>query len=300
MSNVYRTPDSRFLDLVDFPFTPNYLKDLPGYAGLRMAYIDEGPTDGPVVLCLHGEPSWSYLYRKMIPVFVAAGYRVTAPDWFGFGRSDKPLDESVYTWDFHHGSMTAFVDALALRDITLVVQDWGGLLGLTLPITHPDLIKRLLIMNTGLAVGTPPGPGFMAWRDYVATTPDLAIGALISRSEPTLLAEEAAAYDAPFPDAASKAGVRRFPQLVPVDDTYAGVEQSRAAAAWWATQWAGESFMAIGVNDPVLGPPVMAMMRKIIRNCPEPLMVDSGHFVQEQGDVVAAAALASWADAYEH
>lgn len=292
--SALRTPDERFADLPDFPYQPRYLEDLPGFEGLRMAYLDEGPPDGDVVLCLHGEPSWSYLYRKMIPVFVAAGYRVIAPDWFGFGRSDKPTDEAVYTWDFHHRSMTEFVDRLELSNVTLVVQDWGGLLGLTLPVSHPDLISRLLIMNTGLGVGSNPGPGFIAWRDYVANTPDLPVGDLFRRSEPGISEAEVAAYDAPFPDASYKAGARRFPQLVPIDESYDGVAVSRSAAQWWATEWDGETFMAVGVNDPVLGQPVMDLMRQLIRNCPEPMMVDAGHFVQEKGDEVARAALAAW------
>ncbi|HPJ19812.1 MAG TPA: alpha/beta fold hydrolase, partial [Actinomycetota bacterium] len=133
--DILRTPDDRFTDLPGFHWEPNYV-DLDG---LRMAYVDAGPPDGEVVLCLHGEPTWSYLYRKMIPVFVEAGMRVVAPDWFGFGRSDKPVHDADFTWDFHYSSMLGFVDALGLQRVTLVVQDWGGLLGLTLPVTHPDL-----------------------------------------------------------------------------------------------------------------------------------------------------------------
>lgn len=287
---ILRTPDERFADLPGFGWQPSYVD----VNGLRMAYVDEGPRDGQVVLCLHGEPTWSYLYRKMIPVFLDAGMRVVAPDWFGFGRSDKPVADSDYTWDLHYGSMLAFVDALALTRVTLVVQDWGGVLGLTLPVTHPELVERLLIMNTGLGVGATPTPGFLAWRDYVASTPDFNIAELLARSEPALTPGEVAAYDAPFPDASYKAGVRRFPALVPTSEDADGVEVSRAAAVWWATQFSGRSFMAIGVNDPVLGEPVMQRMRQVIRGCPDPMLVDAGHFVPESGEPIARAALAAW------
>jgi haloalkane dehalogenase len=289
-----RTDDSRFADLPDFPYPAHYLDDLPGYEGLRMAYIDEGPSDGEVVLCLHGEPTWSYLYRKMIPVFTAAGMRVVAPDFYGFGRSDKPTDDAVYTFDFHRDALLGFVRALDLSRCTLVVQDWGGMLGLTLPVDEPDRIARLLVMNTGLGVGAEPGPGFMAWRDYMAKTPDLDVGKLMQRSVPGLSDAEAAAYSAPFPGPEYKAGVRRFPQLVPTGPDDDGVATARAAAAWWSEEWDGPTFMAVGMQDPVLGPPVMAWLRKLIRGCPEPMQVDQGHFVQESGDEIARAALAAW------
>ncbi|MEI6624630.1 MAG: alpha/beta fold hydrolase, partial [Actinomycetes bacterium] len=195
----------------------------------------------------------------------------------------------------HRDSLIGFVKTLSLSEVTLVVQDWGGLLGLTLPVESPELVARLLIMNTGLGVGTPPGKGFLAWREYVATTPDFNVGALMLRSVAGLSEAEAAAYDAPFPGPEYKAGVRSFPQLVPVSPNDPGVAVSRAAAAWWSGQWQGPTFMAIGVNDPVLGVPVMERMRQLINGCPEPLLVDAGHFVQEQGELVARAALAAWA-----
>ncbi len=288
--DILRTPEDRFADLPGFPWQPEYVD----VNGLRMAYIDVGPADGEVVLCLHGEPTWSYLYRKMIPVFLEAGMRVIAPDWFGFGRSDKPVHDADYTWDFHYSSMLGLVDALGLERVTLVVQDWGGLLGLTLPVTHPDLVHRLLIMNTGLGVGTPPGKGFLAWRDYVANNPEFNVGELMARSEPGLTPEEVAAYQAPFPDPSYMAGARRFPALVPTSEDADGVAVSRQAAMWWSTQFSGQSFMAVGIHDPVLGPKVMELMRQIIKGCPEPMMVEAGHFVQEQGEPVARAALKAW------
>jgi len=292
--DVLRTPDDRFRDLPDFPYQPRYIEDLAGFEGMRLALIDEGPVSAPVVLCLHGEPTWSYLYRKMIPIFLDAGYRVVAPDFFGFGRSDKPVADDWYTFDVHRRSLLALVDRLLLHKVTLVVQDWGGLLGLTLPVDRPDLVGRLLVMNTGLGVGADPGPGFIAWRDYVANNPDFNVGELMSRAVPELSEAEVAAYAAPFPGPEFQAGVRTFPQLVPITRDMAGVEVSRAAAQWWSQEWNGPTFMAIGENDPVLGVPVMNALRGVINGCPEPLVLPEGHFVQESGDVVARAALEAW------
>ena len=154
MQNVLRTSNERFIDLPDFQFDPYYINDLKGFEGLRMHYVDEGPQNANnIFLCLHGEPTWSYLYRKMIPIFASDGNRVVAPDFFGFGRSDKPVDETVYTFDFHHNSLIEFIDHLDLNNITLVCQDWGGLLGLTLPMEMPKRFSRLLIMNTTLGTG---------------------------------------------------------------------------------------------------------------------------------------------------
>ena len=294
MSDVLRTPEEQFHGLPDFPYTPNYLEDLKGYEGLRMHYLDEGPQDAAITfLCLHGEPTWSYLYRKMIPVFTAAGHRVVAPDYFGFGRSDKPVQDDVYQFDFHRGSLFAFIDQLDLSGIVLVCQDWGGLLGLTLPMDLPDRIKRLLVMNTTLGTGDVElSDGFKAWRKYVQETPDFNVGQLMKRSCPMLSDGEVAAYDAPFPDDQYKAGVRRFPAMVPDHPQAPGAELSRRAREWLKTAWSGESFMAVGMKDPVLGPPVMKGLRKLIQGCPEPLEIDdAGHFVQEWGGVVARKAL---------
>ncbi|MBW2458446.1 MAG: alpha/beta fold hydrolase [Deltaproteobacteria bacterium] len=294
--DALRTPADRFTDLPDFPYPPHYIEDLPGYEGLRLHHLDEGPREGATFLCLHGEPTWSFLYRKMLPVFVAAGSRVVAPDFFGFGKSDKPQDDGIYTWDFHRQSLVALIERLDLRNVTLVCQDWGGLLGLTLPMDMPERFDRLLVMNTALATGqAPPSEGFLQWRDFVANQPDFDVAGLMRRAVPGLSETEVAAYGAPFPTAAHKAGVRRFPALVPVTADMDGAETSRQAALWFLSHWKGQSFMAVGVQDPVLGPEVMAMLRHVIPGCPEPLMVeDAGHFVQERGDVVAKAALEAW------
>lgn len=231
-----RTPDERFAKLPDFAYPPQYVDDLLGYEGLRAAYVDTGPRNAQhVCLCLHGEPSWSFLYRRMIPVFVARGCRVVAPDFYGFGRSDKPVQDADYSFHFHRNFVLRLVERLNLERITLVVQDWGGLIGLTLPIDagfRPRL-TRAIVMNTGLAVGTAPSPGFVAWRAYAASHPDLAVGPLIKRGTPHLTDAEVAAYDAPFPDVRYKAGVRAFPQLVMTDPSMPGVAESRAAIEFW-------------------------------------------------------------------
>ncbi len=302
MENALRTPDERFAHLPDWPYAPHYVEDLPGYQGLRMHYVDEGPAAGaPTFLCLHGEPSWAYLYRKMIPVFLAAGARVVAPDFFGFGRSDKPADDTTYTYDFHRAALVAFVERLDLTDVCLVVQDWGGILGLTLPLHAPARYTRLLVMNTGLPAGEDAPQGFAAWRAFNRSQPDLDVAGLMQRATPVLNDAEAAAYAAPFPDTTYKGGVRRFPELVMLKeegadltpDAVEGVEASLAARRFWSEQWTGESFMAIGMQDPVLGPAAMHGLRKMIRNCPDPMEVaDAGHFVQEWGGPIAEAALA--------
>lgn len=301
MTQVLRTPDERFGNLPDFGYAPHYAADLAGYEGLRCAWIDEGPRDaGNVFLCLHGEPTWGFLYRRMAPVFLASGGRVVAPDFFGFGRSDKPVEEATYGFHFHRNYLLRLVERLDLRGVTLVVQDWGGLIGLTLPL-DPGFrrrLKRLVVMNTTLAVGETPSPGFDAWRAYVAKNPEFDVGALMKRGVAHLSDAEAAAYGAPFPDPSFMAGVRAFPQRVMTEPGMEGVEESRAAIGFWSREWDGPTFMAVGAKDPVLGPDVMARLRAQIRGCPEPMVVeDGGHFLQEWGGPVAEAALIAFGGA---
>jgi len=286
-----RTPEARFANLPGFPCAQRYLE----WRGLRAHYVDQGRGER-TYLCLHGEPTWSYLYRRMIPPFLASGARVVAPDFIGFGRSDKPTEDFFYTFDMHRTFLLEFIERLDLTRIALVVQDWGGLLGLTLPMEMPERFERLLVMNTALGTGDAPlSEGFIAWRAYVNKTPDLPCGKLMQRTCPHLTAEEAAAYDAPFPDLASKAGARAFPNLVPDRPDAPGAELSRRARDWWMNSWNGESFMAIGATDPVLGVPVMNALRKIIRNCPEPYVhAKGGHFLQEWGEDIATEALKQW------
>jgi len=291
---ILRTPEERFASLPGFAFASHYVENLPGYEGIRIHYLDEGPQDArQVFLCLHGEPTWSYLYRKMIPVFTEVGHRSVAPDFIGFGRSDKPVDEAVYTFTFHRDMLLRFVERLDLRNITLVCQDWGGLLGLTLPMQMPGQFARLLVMNTALGTGDVPlGAGFLAWREYAAMNPDLDVAALMARACGTLSPEQCAAYAAPFPDIRYKAGVRRFPKMVPDNPDAEGAELSRRARRWWNTEWNGQAFMAVGMQDPVLGAPAMKYLREQIRQCPPPMeLAEGGHFVQECGGEIARRAL---------
>src|SRR6185503_13318270 len=195
-NRAMRTPDERFANLPGFAWQPHYLE----WRGLRVHYLDEG-AGTRTLLCLHGEPTWSYLYRRMIPPFLAAGYRVVAPDFIGFGRSDKVVDDTWYTFDTHREFLLELVERMDLKRVTIAVQDWGGLLGLTLPMEAPARYEKLLIMNTALGTGDVPlTDGFKSWRAYVAKTPDLDCGKLLARACPHLSAAEAAAYEAPFPE----------------------------------------------------------------------------------------------------
>lgn len=292
--DALRTPDERFLDLPGYPWSPHYLSELPALAGLRLHYLDEGPRDAPLTwLCLHGNPSWSYLYRKMIPVFLAAGHRVVAPDLIGFGRSDKPKKESAHSFSWHRQVLLEFVEQLDLKSIVLVVQDWGGLLGLTLPLYAPQRYDGLLVMNTMLATGDQAlSAGFLAWREMCAKKPDYDVGRLLARGCPQLSDAECAAYNAPFPDRGHRAALRAFAPMVPETTDADGAAISRQARAFWQNDWQGRSLMAVGMQDPVLGWPVMQKLQQSIRGCPEPIRVEQGgHFVQEQGEAIAQAAL---------
>ena len=310
--DAVRTPDAQFDNLPGYPWQPHYLSDLPSLADLRMHYLDEGPdppnpvhdrpahdrpahTSAPITyLCLHGNPAWSYLYRKMIPVFLAAGSRVVAPDLIGFGKSDKPKKDAAHTFTCHRQTLLELVDRLDLRNVVLVVQDWGGLLGLTLPMVAPQRYHGLLVMNTTLATGELPlSSGFLAWRDMCAKNPAFDIARLFARGNPQMSPQECAAYMAPFPDAGHRAATRVFPAMVPEFADSDGAAVSRQARDFWSTEWAGQTLMAIGTQDPVLGAPVMLQLKNMIRNCPEPLLIaNAGHFVQEHGALLAHAAVA--------
>ncbi len=292
--DALRTPQERFRDLPDYPWPPHYLSDLPALAGLRLHYLDEGPRDAPLTwLCLHGNPSWSYSWRRMIPVFLQAGDRVVAPDLIGFGKSDKPKRESAHGFEWQRQVLLELVERLDLRDIVLVVQDWGGLLGLTLPMEDPQRYRGLLVMNTTLGTGdTPLSPGFVAWREMCANNPEFGVGRLLARGNPHLSAGECAAYDAPFPDRGHRAALRAFPAMVPARPDADGAAVSRQARAFLSQHWQGRTLMAIGARDPVLGVPVMQALRAQIRGCPEPLVLpQAGHFVQEQGEAIAREAV---------
>jgi tRNA(adenine34) deaminase len=292
--DALRTPDARFADLPGYAWEPRYVSDLPSLGGFRMHYLDEGPTDAPLTwLCLHGNPAWSYLYRKMIPVFLAAGHRVVAPDLVGFGRSDKPKRENAHSFSWHREVLLQFVERLDLRNVVLTVQDWGGLLGLTLPMAAADRYRGLLVMNTILATGDAPlSPGFLAWREMCAKNPEFDVARLFARGNPQMTLEECAAYNAPFPDRGHRAALRAFPAMVPEKPEDDGAAVSRSAREFWSSQWTGQTLMAVGAQDPVLGPPVMKGLQQIIRGCPEPMVLQqAGHFVQEHGEEIARAAV---------
>ena len=292
--DALRTPDSCFEDLPGYPWPAHYISDLPSLNGLRMHYLDEGPVDAPVTwLCLHGNPAWSYLYRHMIPGFVQAGHRVVAPDMPGFGKSDKPKKDSAHHFDWHRQVLLELLEALDLQRINLVVQDWGGLLGLTLPMAAAQRYQGLLVMNTTLATGSQPlSSGFLAWRQMCADKPLFDVGKLLARGNPQMSHADCEAYNAPFPDAGHRAALRAFPPMVPEFSDSEGAEVSRQAQQFWQHQWTGKSLMVIGQQDPVLGEAVMRDLHTHIRGCPAPVLLPhAGHFVQEHGAQVAQLAL---------
>jgi tRNA(adenine34) deaminase len=298
--DALRTPDERFQNLPGYPWAPQYVSDLPALGGLRLHYLDEGPKDAPMTwLCLHGNPAWSYLYRHMIPAFLASGARVVAPDLIGFGRSDKPKKDGAHSFTWHRQVLLEFVERLDLHNVVLVVQDWGGLLGLTLPMAAPRRYRGLLVMNTTLATGEVPlSPGFVAWRNMCAQNPEFDVARLFARGNPQMSARECAAYNAPFPDRGHRAALRAFPPMVPEHADDEGAALSRQARDFWSTEWQGQSLMAIGLQDPVLGEPVMQALHAQIRHCPEPLRLpQAGHFVQEHGLSIAQAAVRHFAAA---
>ena len=298
-SDALRTPDAAFDNLPGYPWQPNYVSDLPSLAGLRLHYLDEGRAVVPAnptqttYLCLHGNPAWSYLYRKMMPVFLQAGSRVVAPDLVGFGKSDKPKKDAFHTFTWHRQVLLELIERLDLQNIVLVVQDWGGLLGLTLPMKNPYRFKGLLVMNTTLATGDVPlSQGFQDWRTMCQQNPEFKIDRLFARGNPQMNASECAAYMAPFPDSGYRAATRAFPPMVPDSVDADGAALSRHAAYFWQHDWAGQTLMAIGAQDPVLGTSTMRGLQKLIKNCPEPMILDNaGHFVQEHGEVIAQRAV---------
>ena len=301
--HALRTPDSAFDALPGYPWAPHYISNLPSLAGLRLHYLDEGAATAAgqnnrwTYLCLHGNPAWSYLYRKMIPVFLAAGHRVVAPDLIGFGKSDKPKKGSFHSFTRHRQILLELVEHLDLKNVVLVVQDWGGLLGLTLPMASPDRYKGLLVMNTTLATGDVPlPPGFLAWREMCANNPAFDVARLFARGNPQMSAEECAAYNAPFPDNGHRAALHAFPAMVPEFEDSDGAAVSRQARDFWRERWQGQTLMAVGAQDPVLGLPVMQLLQKQIQGCPAPLVLNhAGHFVPEQGQAIAQHALGVFA-----
>jgi haloalkane dehalogenase len=278
-SGVYRTPDDRFLGLPDFPFEPRYVE----LDGLRMHYLEEGRGD-PILL-LHGEPTWSFLYRRMIPA-LRGRFRCVAPDYIGFGRSDKWTDVGAYSFARHFAHLDGFAEALELRRITLVVQDWGGPLGLHYAVRHPDRVARLVILNTGLLSGESVtlSPGLVKWREYALRTPDLPIGQIVRRSvvdRSSLSDAVVAAYDAPFPTPESKAGARAFPALIPTSPDAPGGAEMRETRAGLAS-WDKPALVCFSDSDPVFPPAVGHALAALIPRSRFSLVRGAGHFLQEE------------------
>jgi haloalkane dehalogenase len=275
-----RTPDDRFARLPGYRFAPHYVE----VEGVRIHYLDEGPRDAAPVLLLHGEPSWSYLYRKMIPVITAAGQRAIAPDLVGFGRSDKPVRREDYTYQRHVDWMRGVLERLDLRRVTLVCQDWGGLIGLRLAAEHPERFARIVAANTFLPTGDrPAGPAFLAWRQYSQETPDFHVGGIVKGGCVTDLPPEiVAAYDAPFPDDRYKAGARQFPMLVPVtpDDPAAAPNRK----AWEVLgRWTKPFLTAFSDSDPITGGADRILQQAIpgAEGQAHTTIAGAGHFLQE-------------------
>jgi haloalkane dehalogenase len=288
--NVFRTPDERFEDLPGYPYEPRYVE----VEGLRLHHIDEG--SGPAVLCFHGEPDWSYLYRHMLEGLVASGHRVVCPDLVGFGRSDKPTDQNWYTYERHVEYVTRHLEQVELSDVTVVVQDWGGPIGLRWAVEHAEQVGRLVIMNTGLFTGR-VSKGFMAWREFAERTPDLPVGIIMQGATTTELAPEViAAYEAPFPNAESKAGAQRFPLLVPLTEHEDGVAEMLAVRNRLG-RWEEPALIAFSDSDPVFPFPIAGeQFTSLIPTAGEQVRIEgAAHFLQEdQGSQIVEAMLTAF------
>lgn len=286
---VLRTPDERFASLPDWPFAPHYqeIEDADG-TRLRLHYVDEGPRSGATVLLMHGEPSWAYLYRKIIAALAARGYRVIAPDLIGFGRSDKPAARTDYTYERHVAWMRQWLTALDLADITLFCQDWGGLIGLRLVAEAPERFAGLVVANTALPVGAGWSEGFKAWLEFSQSVPELPVGTILNTASVRELSPaEIAAYDAPFPDESYKEGARQFPILVPITPDHASVAENKAA--WTALeQFDRPVVTAFSDGDPVTIGGEEAFQTRIPGARGQPhVTLKGGHFLQEDcpGDI---------------
>lgn len=285
--DIVRTPDERFSDLPGYPFEPQYVE----VDGIRIHYVDQGPRESAPVLLLHGEPSWSFLYRKMIPVFAGAGHRVVAPDLVGFGRSDKPVKREDYTYQSHVDWLSAFIEKVGLERITLFGQDWGGLLGLRIAAEDQARFDRLIAANTFLPTGDiPPGDAFLRWRDYSQRVEDLDVGWLVNRSCVTELSDEVkAAYDAPFPDPSYKAGALQFPLLVPIAPDDPASEPNRRA---WEVlrKWEKPFLTCFSDSDPITSGGDRFFQAAVpgAEGQPHTTIEGAGHFLQEdKGEEVA-------------
>jgi haloalkane dehalogenase len=274
--DVFRTPDERFATLPGYDFEPHYTE----LDGLRLHYVDEG--EGEPVVCFHGEPTWSYLYRKMLPPLVASGRRVICPDYAGFGRSDKPTDQDWYTYDRHVDLVTRLLAELDVQGVTAVVQDWGGPIGLRWAVENPERVARLVILNTGLFTGR-VSKGFMAWRDFAERNPDLPVGMVVGGATATdVPGDVVAAYEAPFPTPESKAGAAQFPLIVPTSDEMAGATEMRAVSDA-LSRWDKPALVAFSDSDPVFPFPRSGeVFAELIPTAGEQVRIEgAAHFLQE-------------------
>ncbi len=287
--DVFRTPDERFAELPDYDFEPNYVE----VGGLRMHYVDEGSGD-PIV-CFHGEPSWAYLYRKMLPPLVAAGHRVICPDLAGFGRSDKPTDFGWYSYDRHLEQISGVLETLDLSGATVVVQDWGGPIGLRWAVENGDRVARLVIMNTGLYTGR-VSKGFLAWRDFAQRNPDLPVGMVLQSATTTELTDDVvAAYEAPFPNAESKGGAATFPLLVPTEPDAPGAA-AMGAVGDALRSWEKPVLVAFSDSDPVFPSPKSGQVFcDSIPGAGEQVVIEgAAHFLQEDRGERIAEVMLEW------
>jgi len=290
---ILKTPDERFAGLADWPYAPRYATviDADGTA-MQLHYVDEGPRDGPVVLLMHGEPSWAYLYRKIIAGLAAAGCRAIAPDLIGFGRSDKPADRNDYTYERHVEWTGQWLAQMDLRDITLFCQDWGGLIGLRLVAAHPELFAGVVAGNTGLPVGAGLSEGFEAWLNFSQSVPTLPIGFILNGGcLRDLSPEEIAAYEAPFPDESYKEGARQFPKLVPITPNHASIAENQAA--WKVLERFDKPFVtAFSDGDAVTRGGEAAFQARVPGARGQPhVTLHGGHFLQEDSPAEIIAVL---------
>jgi haloalkane dehalogenase len=295
--DVLRTPDSRFADLAGFPFEPHYVDVMaPDSPPMRMHYLDEGPRDGAPIVLLHGEPTWSYLYRTMIPPLVDAGHRVLAPDLIGFGRSDKPGDLDDYTYLRHVQWVTSWFDALDLTDVTVFVQDWGSLIGLRIVAEQSARFARVVVANGFLPIADRPAvPAFRIWRAFAKHSPWLNAGWIVGTGTVTKVpAAVRAGYDAPFPDKRYQAGARAFPQLVPTSPDDPAVPANRAA--WEVLGRWDKPFLALfGAKDPILGKADQPLIRHVPGAAGQPhARLHGSHFVQEDCGPELAERILAW------
>jgi haloalkane dehalogenase len=301
---IARTPDDRFANLADWPYEPRYTEvDAGDGSGLslRIAHVDAGVPDGETVLLMHGEPTWSYLYRRIIPLLAARGLRVVAPDLVGFGRSDKPLDRNDYTYARHVQWMSAWLTANDLRDITLFCQDWGGLIGLRLVAAFPDRFARVVAGNTFLPTGDAgANDAFLAWRDFSQRVEVFPTGTIVNGGCTTqpLPAEVVAAYDAPYPEETMKAGARQFPTLVPASPDDPEAPANRAAWEVLST-WTKPFVCAFSDSDPITAGADRAFQQRVpgCAGQPHTTIVGGGHFLQEDRPAEVAAAIIAAIDA---